>query len=184
MITVTETKLPGVLIVTPNIIEDDRGAFYESFNLREFEEKTGVNPVFVQNNQSINNRRGILRGIHYQHANPQAKLVRCTQGSIFDIAVDLRKDSPTFSQWVGVELSEDNRNQLWIPEGFAHGYLTLTERAVCQYQATDFWARGDEYCLIYNDPTVNVQWPTVDDITLSDKDKQGKTITEIPLFFG
>jgi dTDP-4-dehydrorhamnose 3,5-epimerase len=182
MIEVTPTHIPDVLVITPNQITDDRGAFYESFNLQEFQEKTGVNPTFVQNNQSINSQQGVLRGLHYQYHQPQAKLVRCTQGSIFDVAVDLRKDSATFGQWVGVELSEENRQQLWIPIGFAHGYLTLTERAVCQYQATDYWAKGDEYCLIWDDKTVNIQWPTVAKFTLSDKDKQCKNFAEIPYF--
>jgi dTDP-4-dehydrorhamnose 3,5-epimerase len=136
----------------------------------------------IKNNQSTNINQNILRGLHYQHQHPQAKLVRCTQGAIFDVAIDLRKSSPTFSKWVGVELSEENRRQLWIPEGFAHGYLTLTTRAVCQYQATDFWAKGDEYCLNWDDPTVNIQWPTINNLILSDKDKQGKPLSEIPLF--
>jgi len=182
MIQVIPTQISEVLIIEPNHFIDDRGSFYESFNLKDFSEQTGIIPAFVQNNQSTNINQNILRGLHYQHQHPQAKLVRCTQGAIFDVAIDLRKSSPTFSKWVGVELSEENRRQLWIPEGFAHGYLTLTTRAVCQYQATDFWAKGDEYCLNWDDPTVNIQWPTINNLILSDKDKQGKPLSEIPLF--
>ena len=181
MITVTKTKLPGVVIIEPPLYSDDRGYFYESFNRDNFQTTTGLDITFVQDNHA-RSKQGVVRGLHYQFEKPQAKLVRASQGAIFDVVVDLRKSSPTFSEWFAIELSEANRLQLWIPEGLAHGYMSLSDISVCQYKTNDYRNVGDEYCLAYDDPTVNISWPKMSEIVLSDKDKQGKNFTKIPYF--
>ena len=180
MITVTQTKLDGVLIIEPGIYTDDRGSFYESFNSKEFKEKTGVSLDFVQDNHAVS-KQNVLRGLHYQYQKPQGKLVRCIQGKILDVAVDLRKASSTFGQYVAVELSDENRLQLWVPPGFVHGVLTLSESSICSYKITAYQNPGDEYCLAWNDPAVNIFWPITNPI-LSEKDSRGLGLLEIPHF--
>ena len=136
-LTATPTAIPDVLILVPQLFEDARGSFVEAFNAREFEALTGIGPLFVQDNHSLSGR-GVLRGLHYQIAHPQGKLIRVIEGSVFDVAVDLRRSSPTFGQWVGEVLSSENRRQMWIPPGFAHGFVVLGERAQCLYKTTDY----------------------------------------------
>jgi dTDP-4-dehydrorhamnose 3,5-epimerase len=178
---ITKTQLPGVLVIEPKLYADDRGYFYESFNSDSFQTATGLDIKFVQDNHAKSNQ-GVVRGLHYQLEKPQAKLVRASQGTIFDVVVDLRKSSPTFGEWFSIELSEENRLQLWIPAGLAHGYMSLSDGSVCQYKTNDYRNPGDEYCLAYDDSTVNISWPEMPEIILSDKDKQGKKFTEIPYF--
>lgn len=171
---VIPTAIPEVLILEPKVFGDARGFFFESFNQKAFNQATGLNPNFVQDNHS-RSARGVLRGLHYQlppHA--QGKLVRVVQGAVFDVAVDIRKGSPTFGQWVGVELSEDNHRQLWIPPGFAHGFLTLTESADFLYKTTDYYAPSHERCLAWDDAAVGIKWPSAGVAPLlSAKDLQG-----------
>ncbi len=158
MVTITATRLPEVLIVEPRVFGDDRGFFMESWNLREFDSAVGHEVRFVQDNHS-RSARGVLRGLHYQLTQPQGKLVRVTSGRVFDVAVDMRRGSPRCGQWVGVELSAENRRQMWVPPGFAHGFLVLSESADFLYKATDYYAPADEQALAWNDPTVGVEWP-------------------------
>ncbi len=156
---VIETAIPDVLIFEPKVFGDERGFFFESFNHKLFEESVGYPVKFVQDNHSKSSK-GVLRGLHYQsppHA--QGKLVRCVAGEVFDVAVDIRKSSPTFGQWVGVHLSAENKRQLWIPEGFAHGFFTLSETAEFLYKTTDYYHREREGAIVWNDPDLNIQWP-------------------------
>lgn len=153
--TVTPTTLPEVLILEPNVFGDDRGFFFESFNQRDFEQATGLGVQFVQDNHSKSSKGG-LRGLHYQIQHPQGKLVRVTQGAVFDVAVDLRRSSPQIGQWVGVELSADNKRQLWIPPGFAHGFLMTSEPTEFLYKTSDYWCPEHERNLLWCDPTVGV----------------------------
>lgn len=153
------TDLPGVLICEPTVFGDERGWFYESWNAQRFA-AAGLPTVFVQDNHS-RSARGILRGLHYQVRNTQDKLVRCTFGVIFDVAVDVRRGSPTFGKWVGVELSERNKRQLWVPKGFAHGFLTVSDLAEVQYKVTDYWSKDAERGLRWDDPAVGIAWPDV-----------------------
>ncbi len=156
---VIETKIPGLLIIEPRVFGDERGFFFESFNEKAFAEATGVTPHFVQDNHS-KSVKGVLRGLHYQlPPKTQGKLVRVVQGEVFDVAVDIRKDSPTYGQWVGEVLSADNKKQLWIPPGFAHGFLTLSDTAEFLYKTTDYWSPEHERAIIWNDDTLNIQWP-------------------------
>lgn len=155
---VTPTDLPGVVIVEPAVFDDPRGYFFESFNAREFAEATGVDRPFVQDNQS-RSARGVLRGLHFQVRRPQGKLVRVLRGEIFDVAVDLRRSSPTFGGWTGVRLSDANRRQLWVPEGFAHGFLVVSEHAELLYKTTDYWDRSDEHAIGWSDPELGIAWP-------------------------
>ena len=155
---VTTTALEGVLILDPQVFGDARGYFFESFNARDFERCTGVGLPFVQDNHS-RSARGVLRGLHYQVQHAQGKLVRVTQGEVFDVAVDIRRDSPTFGRWAGVRLSGDNKRQLWIPPGLAHGFLVLSESAEFLYKTTDYWMPEFERSLAWNDPTAGVDWP-------------------------
>lgn len=156
---VTTTEIPDVLIVEPKCFSDDRGFFFESFNQREWEKTTGLKLNFVQDNHSQSGA-GVLRGLHYQLSPfSQGKLVRCIVGEVFDVAVDIRKDSPTFSKWVGVRLSAKNKRQLWIPEGFAHGFLVLSDRAEFIYKTTAYYAPDHERCIRWDDPTFNIDWP-------------------------
>ena len=158
MLRVTPTALPEVLVVEPKVFGDERGFFLESWNQRDFDAALGRPVRFVQDNHSRSGH-AVLRGLHYQLAHPQGKLVRVTAGRVFDVAVDLRQPSPRFGQWVGVELSAENRRQLWVPPGFAHGYLVLSEFADFLYKATDYYAPADERTLAWNDPRVAVAWP-------------------------
>lgn len=170
---VTPTALPGVLILEPKVFGDERGFFLESFNQRAFNEATGLDVTFVQDNHS-RSAKGVLRGLHYQlPPHEQGKLVRVVRGSVFDVAVDIRRDSPTFGQWVGVELSEANHRQLWIPPGLAHGFLVTSESADFLYKATGYYAPQAERTLAWNDRTVNVSWPLCCEPNLSVKDREG-----------
>jgi len=166
---VTPTEIPGVLVLEPRVFADDRGSFFESFNARAFAEAVGWEVAFVQDNQSTS-RRHVLRGLHYQEPHPQGKLVRALAGTIFDVAADIRPGSPTFGHWVGVELSAENRRQLWVPEGLAHGFLVLSESADVLYKTTDFYAPGCEKCLRWDDPTLAIQWPLAAPPVLSPRD--------------
>ena len=179
---VTETTLPGVLILEPKVFGDDRGFFYESFNARSFQDATGLSPVFVQDNHS-RSTRGVLRGLHYQVQQPQGKLVRVTAGEVFDVAVDIRRHSATFSQWFGLHLSAQNKRQLWIPEGFAHGFLVLSEYAEFLYKTTDYYAPAHERCIRWDDPQLAIDWP-LQGLTpqLSGKDQAGASLQEADLF--
>ncbi|MFD0667266.1 dTDP-4-dehydrorhamnose 3,5-epimerase [Ramlibacter sp. MAHUQ-53] len=155
---VVQTRLPEVLIIEPKVFGDERGFFMESWNERVFSEAAGYPVRFVQDNHS-RSVRGVLRGMHYQLTQPQGKLVRVVAGSVFDVAVDMRRDSPRCGQWVGVELTAENKRQLWVPPGFAHGFLVLSESADFLYKATDYYNPGDEKALAWNDPTVGIEWP-------------------------
>jgi dTDP-4-dehydrorhamnose 3,5-epimerase len=155
---VKPTALPEVLILEPQVFGDERGYFYESFNAKDFQQATGLKRSFVQDNHS-QSAKGVLRGLHFQLQQPQGKLVRVTQGEVFDVAVDIRKNSPRFGQWVGVHLSVENKHQLWIPEGFAHGFLVLSETAEFLYKTTEYYAPEHEFCLAWNDPILAIDWP-------------------------
>ena len=179
--TVTPTALPEVLILEPKVFGDERGFFFESFNSKELEQATGLKRNFVQDNHSKSSQ-GVLRGLHYQIEQPQGKLVRVTQGEVFDVAVDIRKSSPNFGKWVGVHLSADNKRQLWVPEGFAHGFLTLSETAEFLYKTTDYYAPEFERCIAWNDPALGIQWPTAGQPSLSEKDKQAKRLDKAEYF--
>jgi dTDP-4-dehydrorhamnose 3,5-epimerase len=185
MLDVTPTRLPEVLVVKPRVFGDDRGFFFESWNQRRFAEATGVTLPFVQDNHS-RSTQGVLRGLHYQLAPAaQGKLVRVASGRIFDVAVDLRRSSPRVGQWVGVELSADNGRQLWIPPGFAHGFLTLSDTADVLYKATDFYSPEHERALIWDDVHVAVDWPLAElhaPVSLSPKDAQGRRWDACDLF--
>jgi dTDP-4-dehydrorhamnose 3,5-epimerase len=179
---VTETKLPGVLILEPQVFGDNRGFFMESFNKKLFENATGYKADFVQDNHS-RSKKGVLRGLHYQVQHPQGKLVRVVSGSVFDVAVDIRKSSPNLGQWFGVELNAANNQQLWIPPGFAHGFMVLSETADFLYKTTDYYAPVHERSIIWNDSFINVQWPTIDSkISLAEKDLKGSSFAEADLF--
>jgi dTDP-4-dehydrorhamnose 3,5-epimerase len=155
---VTETGLPGVLVLEPKVFGDERGFFMESWNARAFREATGVDATFVQDNHS-RSARGVLRGLHYQVVRPQGKLVRVVAGEVFDVAVDLRRSSPGFGRWTGVRLSAENRRQLWIPGGFAHGFLVISESADFLYKTTEYWHGEHDRALAWNDPRLAIDWP-------------------------
>ncbi len=174
---VTPTAIADVLIIEPKVFGDARGFFYESFNQKAFNQATGTHHQFVQDNHS-RSARGVLRGLHYQIKQPQGKLVRVVRGAVFDVAVDIRKSSPTFGQWVGVELSEENHRQLWVPPGFAHGFLVLSDAADFQYKTTDYYAPQHERCLAWDDPAIEIQWPLTAGPSLSAKDLQGLSLCE------
>lgn len=178
---VTPTAIADVLIIEPRVFGDARGFFYESFNQKAFNDATGTDHQFVQDNHS-RSAKGVLRGLHYQIEQPQGKLVRVAQGSVFDVAVDIRKSSPTFGQWVGVELSEDNHRQLWVPPGFAHGFLVLSESADFLYKTTDYYAPEFERSLLWNDPTIKIQWPVGLSPLLSIKDNSALLLTQTEVF--
>lgn len=175
------TAIPDVLILEPTIFGDDRGFFYESFNKKRFAELTGVTREFVQDNHS-KSVKGVLRGLHYQIQQPQGKLVRVTAGEVFDVAVDLRNSSPTFGQWVGVMLSAVNKRQLWIPEGFAHGFVVTSDSAEFLYKTTDYWVPEFERCIQWNDPAINIDWPLDGEPLLSAKDKCGTLLANADVF--
>lgn len=175
---VIQTTLPGVLLLEPRVFSDARGFFYESFNARAFREATGLDQDFVQDNHS-RSHRGVLRGLHYQIRQAQGKLVRAVTGEVFDVAVDLRRSSPTFGRWEGFVLSAENRRMLWVPPGFAHGFLVLSDSADFLYKTTDYWAPQHERCLLWNDPAVGVDWPLQGTApTMSDKDLQGLPLAQ------
>ena len=155
---VTTTPIEGVLILEPKVFGDARGFFFESFNARDFAQATGLVRNFVQDNHSKSSQ-GVLRGLHFQVQHPQGKLVRVTQGSVFDVAVDIRRDSKTFGQWFGLELSADNKRQLWVPEGLAHGFLVTSESAEFLYKTTDYYQPEHERSLLWNDPAIGIDWP-------------------------
>ena len=169
------TAIPDVLIIEPQVFGDERGFFFESFNHRRFTEIIGREVDFVQDNHS-HSAKNVLRGLHYQIQQPQGKLVRVVQGAVFDVAVDIRKSSLTFGQHVGVELSADNKRMLWVPEGFAHGFVVLSDTAEFLYKTTDYWAPEFERSIAWNDPTINIQWPLHGEPALSAKDQQAKLL--------
>jgi len=182
--TVTPSKeIPDVLIIEPQVFGDSRGWFYESFNQKEFSEKTGVQQPFVQDNHSFS-KQYILRGLHYQTEFTQGKLVRVTQGRVFDVAVDLRKSSPTFGHWAGIELSDENHRQLWIPEGFAHGFMVLSDEAHFLYKTTDYWHAASEQCIFWNDSSLAIDWPLPLGILplVNKKDMAGKKWDDVVKF--
>ncbi|HNR26457.1 MAG TPA: dTDP-4-dehydrorhamnose 3,5-epimerase [Methanobacteriaceae archaeon] len=176
--TFTKTRIPDVYIIEPTVFGDDRGYFMETYHAQEFKE-AGLDFNFVQDNQS-KSRRGVLRGLHFQYQHPQGKLVRVIKGEVFDVAVDLRKDSPTYGQWEGVTLSEENKKQFYIPEGFAHGFLVLSDEAEFTYKCTNFYQADDEGGLPWDDPDIGIDWPLdrVDEVLLSEKDQTWKSLEE------
>ncbi|NSX04487.1 dTDP-4-dehydrorhamnose 3,5-epimerase [Cupriavidus gilardii] len=175
------TDIPDVLIIEPKVFGDERGFFFESFNARRFAEATGVDRPFVQDNHSRSSR-GVLRGLHYQIHHPQGKLVRVVVGEVFDVAVDIRQGSPTFGKWVGVMLSAENKRQLWVPEGFAHGFVVTSEYAEFLYKTTDYWFAEHERSIAWNDPALAISWPDHIEPTLSAKDREGATLAHAELF--
>lgn len=179
---VTKTAIPDVILLEPKVFSDERGFFFESFSQRVFEQVTGLSPKFVQDNHS-RSVKGVLRGLHYQlPPKAQAKLVRVVQGEIFDVAVDIRKGSPTFGHWVGEILSAENKNQFWIPEGFAHGFLTLSKTAEVLYKTTEYYVPDHERCILWNDPDINIKWPNNGKISTSNKDRNGVRICKANFF--
>jgi dTDP-4-dehydrorhamnose 3,5-epimerase len=175
------TEIPGVVILEPKVFGDDRGFFFESYNENQFFETTGLRPRFVQDNHS-RSAKNVLRGLHYQIGQPQGKLVRVVQGEVFDVAVDLRKSSPTFGNWTGVVLSGENKRQLWVPEGFAHGFVVLSETADFLYKTTDFYAPEHERCIRWDDPSIGIQWPLQGEPILSGKDANGARFADAEYF--
>ena len=180
MMQVLKTEIPGILIIEPGVFEDSRGIFKETYERNRYTD-AGIAGEFVQDNLS-RSCRGALRGMHYQIQHPQGKLVQVFRGEIFDVAVDLRRNSPQFGKWVGVKLSESNHRQLYVPEGFAHGFCVLSETADVFYKCTDFYHPEHERTLFWNDPDVNIQWPLQSDPILSDKDRDGTLFSEIEAF--
>ena len=174
---VIPTAIPDVLIIEPKVFGDERGFFFESLNQTRFDEAIGKHVQFVQDNHS-RSVKGVLRGLHYQIQNPQGKLVRVVQGAVFDVAVDIRKSSPTFGQHIGVELSAENKRMLWIPEGFAHGFVVISDTAEFLYKTTDYWAPEFERSLAWNDPAIGIRWPIQGQPSLSAKDQQAKALAE------
>jgi len=178
----TRLSIPDVILFTPKVFGDERGFFFESFNQQIFEELTGLKRTFVQDNHS-KSQKGVLRGLHYQlPPKAQGKLVRVVQGEVFDVAVDIRKSSPTFGQWAGEILSAENKRQMWIPEGFAHGFLTLSDSAEFLYKTTNYYAPEFERCIAWNDAIIQVEWPFDQTPVLSGKDQQGNTLHTADIF--
>ncbi|MCE3263093.1 MAG: rfbC [Pseudoduganella sp.] len=178
---VIPTPIEGLLVIEPTVFGDERGFFYESFNARRFAELTGVHTQFVQDNHS-RSAQGVLRGLHYQVEQAQGKLVRVTSGAVFDVALDLRKSSPTFGQWYGLELSAENKRQLWIPPGFGHGFLVTSTLAEFLYKTTDYYAPAHERCVIWNDPAIGIDWPLAGAPLLSAKDQAGVPLAAAEVF--
>ena len=176
-----ELSIPDVLLLEPQVFSDQRGYFFESFNLAKFSKLINRDVCFVQDNRSYS-KQAVLRGLHYQINHPQGKLVSVAVGEVFDVAVDLRHNSPTFGQWIGEILSAENKRQLWIPEGFAHGFLVLSESAEFIYKVTDYWSAADERCIVFDDPTLKIKWPTIMSPILSDKDQQGRSFLDAEMF--
>lgn len=178
----TPTAIPDVLIIEPKVFGDDRGLFFESFNENDFFAAVGQKVTFVQDNHSLS-KKGVLRGLHYQMQQTQGKLVRVVRGAVYDVAVDLRQSSTTFGQWVGVELSAENKKQLWMPKGFAHGFLVLSDEAEFLYKTTDYWHAGSEQCIAWDDSTLNIQWPETGlPSILNSKDQNGLSWDVAPKF--
>lgn len=173
--------IPEVVLFKPSVFGDERGFFFESFNQKVFEEVVGRRVNFVQDNHS-RSVKGVLRGLHYQIQQPQGKLVRVVQGEVFDVAVDIRRASPTFGQWVGAHLSAENKHQLWVPEGFAHGFVVLSETAEFLYKTTDYYAPAHERCIAWNDPQIGIKWPIEGAPQLSAKDQLGKGLADADVF--
>jgi dTDP-4-dehydrorhamnose 3,5-epimerase len=173
----TPLAIPDVILLEPTVFGDDRGFFFGSFNQAKFEFAIGRQVTFVQDNHS-RSVKNVLRGLHYQIQQPQGKLVRVVQGAVFDVAVDIRKSSPTFGQWVGEILSEENKCQMWVPEGFAHGFVMLSDTAEFLYKTTNYYAPEHERCIVWNDPAIAIQWPLDGEPVLSAKDQQGKSLAE------
>ena len=177
----TRLTIPDVVLIEPKVFGDARGFFFESFNQKAFNEATGTHFQFVQDNHSRSGR-GVLRGLHYQVQQPQGKLVRVVRGAVWDVAVDIRQGSSTFGQWVGAELSEDNQHQLWVPPGFAHGFVVLSDSADFLYKTTDYYAPQHERCIAWNDPRLAIAWPYAGEPQLSAKDAQGLPLAQAELF--
>jgi dTDP-4-dehydrorhamnose 3,5-epimerase len=184
---IVPTAIPEVLIIEPKVFGDERGFFFESFNAAKFSAAVGREITFVQDNESYS-KQAALRGLHYQVVRPQGKLVRVVVGEVFDVAVDIRRESPTFGKWIGEKLSAENKKQLWIPEGFAHAFLVLSESAVFQYKVTDYWCPEHERCIRFDDAEIGINWPTVLnefsialEPLLSEKDKQGASLKNTEL---
>jgi dTDP-4-dehydrorhamnose 3,5-epimerase len=178
---ITPTALPDVLLIEPKVFGDARGFFFESYNRHAFAEAAGLDVDFVQDNHS-RSAQGVLRGLHYQIQQPQGKLVRVVAGAVFDVAVDIRKASPTFGQWVGVELSAENKKMIWVPPGFAHGFLVLSESAEFLYKTTDYYAPSHERAIAWNDPDIGIAWPLAAAPLLSAKDQAGRWLKEAEVF--
>lgn len=180
-ITVIETSLAGVKIIEPKVFEDARGFFYESFNAKQFAAETGLDVAFVQDNHS-RSAKGVLRGLHYQIQHPQGKLVRVVAGEVFDVAVDIRRSSPTFGKWAGVYLSASNKRQLWVPPGFAHGFYVVSDSAEFLYKTTDYWYPEHERSLLWNDPALGIEWPLDGQPQIAAKDVAGRPLSEAEVF--
>jgi dTDP-4-dehydrorhamnose 3,5-epimerase len=181
-ITTTPTSIPDVLVIEPRVFGDERGWFFESFNEKEFSAVVGKSISFVQDNHS-SSKKGVLRGLHYQTEQTQGKLVRVCDGAAFDVVVDLRQSSPTFGQWVGMELSAENKKHLWGPSGFAHGFLVLSESADFLYKTTDYWNAASEQCILWSDPNLDIQWPDIGmEPILNSKDAAGFGWSDAPKF--
>ncbi|MET3462621.1 dTDP-4-dehydrorhamnose 3,5-epimerase [Variovorax atrisoli] len=179
---VTPTAIPNVLILEPKVFGDERGFFMESFNQRDFDEAVGYHVDFVQDNHSRSGK-GVLRGLHYQVQQPQGKLVRVVRGAVFDVAVDIRRSSPTFGQWVGVELTESNHRQLWVPAGFAHGFMVVSDTADFLYKTTDYYAPAYERCILWSDTSLDIEWPNIGQApALSAKDSAGLPMKQAEFF--
>ena len=177
----TRTAIPEVIELEPKVFGDDRGFFFESFNARVFERMTGLQPHFVQDNHSKSSKN-VIRGLHYQIKQPQEKLVRVVEGEVFDVVVDIRRSSATFGKWVGVYLSAENKKQLWVPKGFAHGFLVLSETAQFLYKTTDYYAPEYERCVLWNDPALGIKWPLLGEPKLAAKDAGAPTLSEAEVF--
>jgi dTDP-4-dehydrorhamnose 3,5-epimerase len=177
----TPLSIPDIVLLEPRAFGDSRGFFFESYNQREFEKLTGCHTHFVQDNHS-RSAKNVLRGLHYQITQPQGKLVRVIAGEIFDVAVDIRRGSPSFGRWVGQILSGENRKQLWVPAGFAHGFVVLSDQAEVLYKATDYWAPDSERCIVWNDPELAIDWPIDGQPLLSAKDAQGSPFRDAEVF--
>ena len=178
---VIPTAIPDLLIIEPRVFGDERGFFYESYNQKKFEHVTGLDVQFVQDNHSLS-VKNVLRGLHYQIQQPQGKLVRVVQGAVFDVAVDIRRSSPTFGQHVALELSAENKRMLWVPAGFAHGFMVISETAEFLYKTTNYYAPEFERCLAWNDPDIAIQWPLNGEPMLSAKDRDGQRLVQAELF--
>ncbi|WP_066731810.1 dTDP-4-dehydrorhamnose 3,5-epimerase [Cupriavidus sp. D384] len=178
---VIRTSLEGVLVLEPKVFGDTRGFFFESFNARKFAEATGVDRPFVQDNHSRSSC-GVLRGLHYQICQAQGKLVRVTEGEVFDVAVDVRRSSPTFGKWTSALLSAENKRQMWVPEGFAHGFVVVSATAEVQYKTTDYWYPEHERSIRWNDPTLAIDWPNVGKLLLADKDRNAPLLEAAEVF--
>lgn len=179
--TIVPTTIPDVLIIEPKVFGDERGFFFESFNERIWQDLTGLDVRFVQHNHSRSSA-GVLRGLHYQIKHPQGKLVRVIAGEVFDVAVDIRRSSPTFGRWFGTRLSAENKRQMWVPAGFAHGFCVTSDFAEFLYLTTDFWSPQHERCIAWNDPDLAIEWPLEVEPAVSAKDREGRLFREADLF--